>query len=1427
MSAPPVGTRVQEGTRCGVVVAHRPQDMVDVTFDDLDYPIRRPAKNLVAVRGNPMPSKPPVFLAAVLTEESKRELYRWWMSQPAAPEPLPVTRMTHMTIKFKPTAAEVEIAPIGKEVQLTVIGWAANADIQAVAVVPNGVTSTKANPHVTFALRDASVPAALSDSLLSREIKGTIVGARGPALKARVGWSDGKMYHFERPGEAKENPGPRGGLSPAERAALPDSDFALPGRRWPIPDRRHAQIAKNYMARGFGRHYEYPKIKKAIYDRFKMNPDALENPKKTDVYDPMQEQFRAVVQGIYESLVSKELGIRRRNPDPFILADGTRPDAKLDPETRRRLLSSAYAIATRQGQKYGWLVPGTQQPTERGIEASMRRFQQKHHAATNRQDYETTLAAVRKSGHFRVVEEIVNGQSHFVVQPRPTHVRIPPYRMTREAAELDAKTAESSFTRWNPRRRNPDVDPIVGYIAAVRALSTDKPGSFPAERYGTTKSDLDAVTLEQCPILCVPESKRPKLENSQYEALLVTYAEFIGAPPDQAKTIIKLHVAQSTDDRDAIDVLKKDSTRFKAAEAALKMLTPGQRKALDPFVKWDEYQKSFWRVHAKIWMAPYESDGLMSRVRYCTPEVLKSFKDDLAIVAEYGSDLKDIQIPQLYTDADLELKLELIRHTVDEPPDVAHIRRTWDALVAREASLRPVIHASKVNLYRFSAPTKGGESYLCRVTRIRDGKREPAITCFECCLQTVLEDQLMLGDRSDRLRVEVERFPHTDYENTVVSAPAFQRPIEKSPGTYSGRVIHWHDFRIYDLRSAGDVDLRAAGPLRNTPNVTKTELEAGPDIYKKVIRGLRAELRPSKPTSLTVESYVFGRETTVEYIGQEVEAKPEKQKTYRQEAAQDAASVKRQIREQMAMAADDESAAYYDVERTFTVFYMEEDPARGEPRKIYKTIAMRPNETRAEAIKRVRREQALRGTTQMPENLKIISEQDEIRYVIYIRRDPQFLPRLARHGASLVLAPPPPTRGSIRAGRGDAPGPGQGDFAPPERRQRRADSQYTSTGVASHGISTNTTVIYPAMILDKYFTVDPAALKSDEEFLRDVQEEAENGDSLRITQAEEDSSIGGFDTATLSGFLGVEETPQEKERFAAFLMHAKQGNVARRGAKAAEDTGRWMRKSPDKNWVPYRSRTADRRKLAKGRYDPLENRFVRDTTYTKPHDVFFTTNPALAYLTILFFNNPRAMQNFQTEFLEVERYVRALPPHHLRRFQQQDVEAAESDRVAARLQLENTQSEPVRPWRKFSMTEDELAKTQLGMMFILGLREAVLKLLMQNQSASGGAVPATRPPPTTIQGQRGLSGGARIARALADQEARDKRRQEAEDRRTQILHREDLKEPPPPAPPAPPPSGYDPLVDKVQVDVGAFGDFIENPRGVRRYSLRHLLRKTR
>ena len=130
-------------------------------------------------------------------------------------------------------------------------------------------------------------------------------------------------------------------------------------------------------------------------------------------YDPTREQFNAVVQGIYESLVKKHLRFPQSKAFKY---RGSRLDERydLEPEVMRQLLSSAFAIATRRGQKYGDLLPSSQRATTKGRAKSKERIKDKKKLEENILDYETTLSMVRKQAHqYRVVKK----GKKFYVQP--------------------------------------------------------------------------------------------------------------------------------------------------------------------------------------------------------------------------------------------------------------------------------------------------------------------------------------------------------------------------------------------------------------------------------------------------------------------------------------------------------------------------------------------------------------------------------------------------------------------------------------------------------------------------------------------------------------------------------------------------------------------------------------------------------------------------------------------------------------------------------------------------------------------------------------------------------------------------------------------------------------------------------------------------
>lgn len=70
----------------------------------------------------------------------------------------------------------------------------------------------------------------------------------------------------------------RRSLTRAKRARLKPSVFVFPKRRaWPLPDRRHAQIALEYIRDGKGNPKDYPAVRREVQRRF---PGTRPRPKK-------------------------------------------------------------------------------------------------------------------------------------------------------------------------------------------------------------------------------------------------------------------------------------------------------------------------------------------------------------------------------------------------------------------------------------------------------------------------------------------------------------------------------------------------------------------------------------------------------------------------------------------------------------------------------------------------------------------------------------------------------------------------------------------------------------------------------------------------------------------------------------------------------------------------------------------------------------------------------------------------------------------------------------------------------------------------------------------------------------------------------------------------------------------------------------------
>lgn len=84
--------------------------------------------------------------------------------------------------------------------------------------------------------------------------------------EAVEGWNPpAQSRHNPRYRQGQHGSGPRGGYTKSERASLPSSVFLKPETRtWPVSDRRHAEIALQYMTAGRGRPQEYPTLIKRL-----------------------------------------------------------------------------------------------------------------------------------------------------------------------------------------------------------------------------------------------------------------------------------------------------------------------------------------------------------------------------------------------------------------------------------------------------------------------------------------------------------------------------------------------------------------------------------------------------------------------------------------------------------------------------------------------------------------------------------------------------------------------------------------------------------------------------------------------------------------------------------------------------------------------------------------------------------------------------------------------------------------------------------------------------------------------------------------------------------------------------------------------------------------------------------------------------------
>ena len=123
-----------------------------------------------------------VYSGIFLDDASHRELLAWF-SKETGLDLLDKTFAHHTTLKFKPSAEEVSALPLGKKVQLRVVGWGADAKGQAVVVDLQDaeVQSANAHPHITVAVGPGGSPAYSNELLASG-----VTRVAGPTLEGVV-----------------------------------------------------------------------------------------------------------------------------------------------------------------------------------------------------------------------------------------------------------------------------------------------------------------------------------------------------------------------------------------------------------------------------------------------------------------------------------------------------------------------------------------------------------------------------------------------------------------------------------------------------------------------------------------------------------------------------------------------------------------------------------------------------------------------------------------------------------------------------------------------------------------------------------------------------------------------------------------------------------------------------------------------------------------------------------------------------------------------------------------------------------------------------------------------------------------------------------------------------------------------------------------
>ena len=199
--------------------------------------------------------------------------------------------------------------------------------------------------------------------------------------------------------------------------------------------------------------------------KLKKYTQAKRNPRGSDIYDPREEQLRAQRQAIYESSLLRDepqlkfksfRNTKGKRLDQLVVEEGDLP--WLRKYLGKKMFQIGVGVQKRDRRLQMDLFDGYLVPSKKTIAESKKRYADVDKLTRNRQDYEESLALMRKSSFYRVTKEPTRTGWKYFVWPMQPGQRIPRGFESKKRAENVARLADRDAPTlggrwWKPSRK--------------------------------------------------------------------------------------------------------------------------------------------------------------------------------------------------------------------------------------------------------------------------------------------------------------------------------------------------------------------------------------------------------------------------------------------------------------------------------------------------------------------------------------------------------------------------------------------------------------------------------------------------------------------------------------------------------------------------------------------------------------------------------------------------------------------------------------------------------------------------------------------------------------------------------------------------------------------------------------------------------------